>query len=155
MEKFKIWLIVVVELVLLAPVGAAANTYTQTITDSTNVIPYQYTSYTTGYNSCNPLDIIASNPALWNIKQVAVTWDTGANTVEMQIYTNYKPAGEEGAGQGDIALTPAGSPQWGYGISMAGVSQLGCFTTSLVPVSTWLTTTQISLPLERGGLGWG
>jgi hypothetical protein len=144
MEKIKICLIVIVGLVLLAPVGVAANTYTQTIQDTTFVIPYAGTIPTNGYNSGNPVDVIATAPASWDIIQVAVTWNTDAGTVEMKIYTNYAPAGLVGAGQGDIALTPGSGATWDYGIIMAGVTinPDGSFTTSLVPVTTWLATTQ-------------
>ncbi len=149
MEKFKLWLIVIIGLVLLAPVGAVADTYTQTIMDTTNVIPYKGTTYTTGYNSGNPLDIIANNPLLWDIKKVAVIWDTAANTVEMKIYTNYQLTGQEGAGQGDIALRLGNTGAWTYGISMAGIDSLGNIHTSLVNVNEWLTTTQVS-PWNNG-----
>ena len=49
-------------------------------------------------------DIVASTPNAWDIKKVGVSWDNVANQVTMQIFTNYRPAGEEGAGQADIAL---------------------------------------------------
>ena len=93
------------------------------------------------------MDVIAADASLWDIKQVSVTWNTDSQTVEMKIYTNYGPAGEAGAGQGDIALTPGNSSTpWGYGIIMAGVTlgADGTFTTSLVPVTQWLTTTQVT-----------
>jgi hypothetical protein len=133
-----------VGLVLLAPVGAAAYTYTQILEDNTLVLPYKGASRTTDYASGNPVDVIASNTDLWDLKQVAVTWDTVAGTLEMKIYTNYAPGGQEGANQGDIALSPGGNATWGYGIILSGVDSLGDFTTSLVPVTTWLATTQTS-----------
>lgn len=148
MGKLRIWLIAIVGLVLLAPVGAAA--YTQTITDSTLVIPYKGTAHDNGYNSGNPMDVIAANPVLWNIDHVDVTWSAG-NMVDIKIYTGYAPGGQESAGQGDIALSPGGGTAWDYGISMVAANQLGSFTTSLVPVSAWLTTKDIPIPQWNNG----
>jgi hypothetical protein len=144
MGRLRIWLIVTVGLVLLAPVGAAAYTYTQILQDDTLVLPYKGASHTTDYASGGPVDVIANNTALWDIKQVAIIWDTVNSTLEMKIYTNYAPGGQEGAGQGDIVLSPGGDGKWGYGIILSGVNSLGDIKTSLVPVTTWLATTQTS-----------
>jgi hypothetical protein len=82
-------------------------------------------------------DIVANNPTAWDIKKVGVTWDNVANKVIMQIFTNYRPAGEDGAKQADIALKLNSTGNWGYGISMANVNAFGTFTNALVPVTTW------------------
>ena len=131
-NKLATLLAFIMALVLLAPGGAAAGTVE--IMDNTWVQGFYQGSPASSWKW---QDIIANNPPAWDIKKVGVTWDNVANTVTMQIFTNYQPAGEEGAGQADIALRLNGSATWAYGISLAGVNALGAITSPLVPVTTW------------------
>ena len=156
MKKLKTWLTVIMGLVLLAPGGAAA--YTETISDTTYVIPYRGLNSTSGYNGGNPQDIIANNPTAWDIKKVGVTWtgDAGAGQIMMQIFTNYAPGGAEGAGQADIALRLGNTGAWTYGISMANVTGPATFTaplefnSSLVSVNSWYTSGTVTV----NGVQW-
>ncbi len=127
--------IVIMGLVLLAPAGAFA--YTETIADTTLVLPYQG-SHANG----DPwTDIIAEHPTAWDITKTAITW-TGTN-LEMQIYTNYPQAGistdGQNAGQADIALGTNGT--YTVGIAMSGPN-LG----KIYTVSSWT---------HPGDLQWG
>jgi len=131
-NKLATLLAFIMALVLLNPGGAAAGTVE--IMDNTWVQGFYQGSPASSWKW---QDIIANNPPAWDIKKVGVTWDNVANTVTMQIFTNYQPAGEEGAGQADIALRLNGSATWAYGISLAGVNALGAITSALVPVTTW------------------
>ena len=131
-NKLATLLAFIMALVLLTPGGAAAGTVE--IMDNTWVQGFYQGSPASSWKW---QDIIANNPPAWDIKKVGVTWDNVANTVTMQIFTNYQPAGEEGAGQADIALRLNGSATWAYGISLAGVNALGAITSALVPVTTW------------------
>jgi hypothetical protein len=121
-------LIFVMSLLFLAPGGAAA--YDETITDTTLVLRYRYTSPSTYDGWTNWTDIIGSPTSDWDIKKVAVTW-SGTN-LEMQIYTNYPQAGLDGAGRADIALDPNQNGSWNVGVKMNG-SNLG----KIYTVTSW------------------
>jgi len=133
-NKLATLLAFIMALVLLAPLAAIATTYNVEIADSTWVQGYYRGSPASSWGW---QDIIANNPTAWDINKVGVTWDNVANKVTMQIFTNYRPAGEEGAGQADIALRLGNAGDWTYGISLAGVTALGTITSALVPVTTW------------------
>lgn len=143
-NKLATLLALILGLVLLAPVGAAA--YTETITDTTSVLPYQgilpstYSGWTTW------TDIIANQPTAWNIKRVDVTW-TGSN-LTMQIFTNYPKIGLEGAGQADIALDPSQNGSWNVGVKMSG-DDLG----KIYTVTSWVHP-QSNPPLPWNNGSW-
>jgi hypothetical protein len=139
MKNFKLWLVAVLALVLLAPVGASANLYETTIFDSTWEV-----------RSDNGVaqNIIASNTTLWDIEKVVVRWNTTTQMVTMQIFTNYAPGGvtvPPNAGQADIALSLSGGATWGYGISMNGIDATHTsVTNTLVPVTSWYTSANVN-----------
>jgi len=122
-------LIFIMSLVFLAPGGAAA--YTETIADTTLVLPYRWTSPSTYPGWTTWTDVIGSNLSEWNIKQVAVTWS--GDNLQMQIYTNYPQAGLEGAGAADIALDPNQNSSWNVGVKMSG-NDLG----KIYTVNSWV-----------------
>jgi hypothetical protein len=140
------FLIVIMSLVFLAPGGAAA--YTETIADSTFVLPYRGTSPSTYSGWTTWTDVIASTPSAWNIKQVAVTW-SGAD-LKMQIYTNYPQAGLEGAGAADIALDPNQNGSWNVGVKMSG-NDLG----KIYAVTSWVHPQDNTLPWNNGSYIYG
>jgi hypothetical protein len=127
-KKLGTLLTIIMGLVLLAPGVAAA--YTETLIDTTLVLPYRGTSPSTYDGWTNWTDIIGSPTSDWDIKQVAITW-SGTN-LEMQIFTNYPQAGLEGADQVDIALDPDQNGSWNVGVKMNG-SNLG----KIYTVTSW------------------
>ena len=129
-------LAVIMGLALLAPGGAAADT--QTITDTTLVLPYRWTSPSTYPGWTTWRDIIANNTVAWNIDRVAVNW-TGSN-LTMQIFTNYPQGGLDSAGNADIALDPSQNGSWNVGIKMSG-ADLG----KIYTVTSWTHPQDISL----------
>jgi hypothetical protein len=138
-HKIATLLAVIMGLALLAPGGAAA--YTQTISDTTLVLPYQGTSASKYPGWTTWTDIIANNTVAWNIDQVAVTW-TGSN-LTMQIFTNYPQGGLENAGNADIALDPNQDGSWNVGIKMSGAN-LG----KIYNVTSW------THPVDSPALPW-
>jgi len=102
MHKIATLLAVIMGLALLAPGGTAAET--QTIPDTTLVLPYRWTSPSTSPGWTTWTDIIANNTVAWNIDRVAVTW-TGSN-LTMQIFTNYP----QGAWRAPAMLTSPWTP---------------------------------------------
>jgi len=139
MHKIATLLAVIMGLALLAPGGAAAET--QTIPDTTLVLPYRWTSPSTSPGWTTWTDIIANNTVAWNIDRVAVTW-TGSN-LTMQIFTNYPQGGLEGAGDADIALDPNQDGSWNVGIKMSG-ADLG----KIYTVTSW------THPIDSPALPW-
>lgn len=145
--KFSL-VIVIMSLVFLAPGGAAAYTYTETIADTTLVLPYRWTSPSTYRGWTTWTDIIASTPSDWDIKRLAVTW-SGAD-LKMQIYTNYRQAGWDGASQADIALDPNRDGIWDVGVKMSGPN-LG----KIYTVSSWVHPQDNTLPWKNGSWIYG
>jgi hypothetical protein len=141
-NKLKILLTLTISLLLLAPGIAAA--YTETITDTTLVLPYQGKSPSSYPGWTTWTDVIASTPSAWDVKQVAVTWS--GTTLEMQIFTNYPQAGLEGAGQADIALGHDGT--FDAGVKMSG-TDLG----KIYTVSSWVNP-QSNPPLSWSNGSW-
>jgi hypothetical protein len=127
-NKLATLLTLILGLVLLAPGGAAA--YTETIPDTTFVLPYRGTAPSTYSGWTNWTDVIANNPGAWNIDRVAVSW-TG-NDLKLQIFTNYPQVGLEGAGQADIALDPNKNGSWNVGVKMSGTNLGNIYT-----VTSW------------------
>jgi hypothetical protein len=84
---------ILLALVCLFPWEARAATFTQTIDDTTVVYPW----YKDGRSSISPwtswTDIVAPDPENWDIKRVEVTWDNAAETVTLEIFTNYPLTG--------------------------------------------------------------
>ena len=137
-NKLATLLTFIMALVLLAPGGAAA--YTETIPDTTLVLPYRWTAPSTYSGWTNWTDVISNTPSAWNIDSVAVTW-SGTN-LTMQIFTNYPQGGLDGAGNADIALDPNQDGSWNVGIKMSGAAaELG----KIYTVTSWTNPQDISL----------
>jgi len=139
-------------LVFLAPGGAAA--YTETLTDTTLVLPYRWTSPSTYPGWTTWTDIIGNETVStgneWDIKQAKVTW-SGTN-LELQIYTNYPQAGITtngvNAGQADIALGHNGV--FDVGVKMSG-ADLG----KIYTVSAWNSPQSSAYPWTNGNWIYG
>lgn len=136
MLKMATLLTFIMGLALLAPGGAAADT--QTITDTTLVLPYRWTSPSTYPGWTTWTDIIANDEVAWNIDRVAITW-TGSDLM-MQIFTNYPQGGLDSAGNADIALDPSQNGSWNVGLKMSG-TDLG----KVYTVTSWTHPQDISL----------
>lgn len=133
-------LIFILSLVFLAPGGAAA--YTETLLDTTQVLPYRWTSPSTYPGWTTWTDVIGTPTSDWDIKKMAVTWS--GSSLEMQIYTNYPQAGLDGAGQADIALGHNGV--FDVGVKMSGTADLG----KIYTVSAWNNPQSNTYPWNNG-----
>jgi hypothetical protein len=109
------------------PGSAAASAVT--IDDDTWMRPYKKNKPTGADWTDTP---ISGNPTQWDIKRVTVTWSSDGSLEMMQIYSNYRQAGRDNAGQADIALDRDRDGVFETGIKMSGAN-LG----KIYSVSSW------------------
>lgn len=137
--------IILLALVCLSPLELRAATIQQTIDDNTVVYPYRYSAR---HGSSTWTDIIAPDSSNWDIDRVSVTWNETAETVTLEIYTNYPLTGG-GGGTADLWLQNNANGE------VAGILlHDGATSGQLVTGITWKSSRTTTVPQQWNNGSW-